>query len=635
MKKHNMKLQRSTAGRLAAAVGLAVAGLAAGPAQAFQWNEGDWSVSIDSSISLGATWRMTDNDPADVGKAANNPLAFTLPYEQQVAVPGRWGQNDDDPNLIFPDQGDLVSTPLIFTSEADITWRNYGAFIRITALYDYEIENNDFISDEAKERVGTDLRLLDAYLWGDHFIGDRFLNWRVGRQVVSWGESTFIPGGLNIINRVDVSQLRSAGAELKTAFEGANMIRASFDLTDTVSLEALYMLEWLDVVPEQAGTFFSTSELGTPGSRYVQLGFGVVPQPVINTDLYNDVCVNRNYGASDTGLPPNLVAAGCGVSGPRVADRTPDDQGQYGFALRWFAEELNSTEFGFYYLNYHSRLPLLSGNAVTALPPSIGGPGPVFPASYFLEFPEDIDMYGVSFNTSLGTWSWAGEVSYRPDLPLQADDVELLFAALTPLNPLIPAPVNQYKSQFGEFAPGEEIRGWREQSSWQAQTTFTKLFGPENFIGANQIAFVGELGLNYVDDLPSFEELRFNGPGTDTGGGADVFSGDFNNPVTEDRGAFADDLSWGYRLLARADYNNAIGAWTVSPRVAWAHDVDGTTPGPGGAFIEDRKILTVGVGFNYLQRWVVDLAYTEYMGGGRFNLLRNRDFFAASVRYAF
>jgi hypothetical protein len=88
-------------------------------------------------------------------------------------------------------------------------------------------------------------------------------------------------------------------------------------------------------------------------------------------------------------------------------------------------------------------------------------------------------------------------------------------------------------------------------------------------------------------------------------------------------------------MLARADYNNAIGAWTVSPRVAWSHDVDGTTPGPGGAFIEDRKTLTLGVGFNYLERWIVDLSYTEYMGGGRFNLLRNRDFFAASVRYAF
>ena len=88
-------------------------------------------------------------------------------------------------------------------------------------------------------------------------------------------------------------------------------------------------------------------------------------------------------------------------------------------------------------------------------------------------------------------------------------------------------------------------------------------------------------------------------------------------------------------MITRFDYFNAIGAVTVSPRLAWAHDVDGTTPGPGGSFIDGRKTLTIGVGFNYLEKWIFDLAYTNYMGAGRYNLLRNRDFFAASVRYSF
>ena len=271
---------------------------------------------------------------------------------------------------------------------------------------------------------------------------------------------------------------------------------------------------------------------------------------------------------------------------------------------------------------------LISGFALQEVPP------PFTSASYFTEYPEDIDLFGVSFNTSIGTWSLAGEVSYRPDAPLQIDDVEILFGALTPLNPLIPAPVNRYKSQLGDFAPGEEIRGYAELDSWQAQATTTRLFGPGNFLRAQQIAFVAEVGVNWVPDLPSKQELRFNGSGTDTGGGADVTSGDFNNPVTEP-GGFADDLSWGYRLLARADYNNAIGAWTVSPRLAWAHDVDGTTPGPGGSFIDGRTQLTAGVAFNLLNEWVIDLSYTDYSGGGRYNLLRSRDFFGASVSYAF
>ena len=169
--------------------------------------------------------------------------------------------------------------------------------------------------------------------------------------------------------------------------------------------------------------------------------------------------------------------------------------------------------------------------------------------------------------------------------------------------------------------------------SWQGQMTTTKLFGPNNFLKANQIAFVMEVGANW-SDIPSQDIQRYEGSGTDSGGGADWTSGDWNNPETQ-VGGFADDFSWGYRLLVRATYNDAIGPVTVLPRIAWAHDVNGTTPGPGGSFIDGRKALTLGLGFNYLQEWIFDLSYTSYSGGGRYNLLYDRDFIAASVRYSF
>ena len=88
-------------------------------------------------------------------------------------------------------------------------------------------------------------------------------------------------------------------------------------------------------------------------------------------------------------------------------------------------------------------------------------------------------------------------------------------------------------------------------------------------------------------------------------------------------------------MLVRATYNDAFGAVTVLPRIAWSHDVSGTTPGPGGSFIDGRKQVTLGLGFNYLNKWVFDFAYTNYSGGGIYNLLYDRDFYAASVRYSF
>ena len=50
----------------------------------------------------------------------------------------------------------------------------------------------------------------------------------------------------------------------------------------------------------------------------------------------------------------------------RIADEKPSDDGQYGLAMRVVVPQLNETEFGFYFINYHSRLPIISGRTGTA-----------------------------------------------------------------------------------------------------------------------------------------------------------------------------------------------------------------------------------------------------------------------------
>ena len=613
---------------LSAALAVAMFGAISTSAQAIEFSNGEWTGSFDTTVSYGASWRLKDYDPADVGKSQNNPTTFLLDKNQQRDQLGRWSVNGDDGTLNYRDKGDLISHAVKVTMELGVNWRNYGGFARATAFYDFENHDKASLSDTAQGLVGKDIRLLDAYVYGDFEPGGHFLNLRLGKQVVSWGESTFIQGGINVINPVDVSKLRVAGAELKEAFEGINMLYGSLELTPALSLEALYMFEYQQINPDPAGTYFSTNDIATPGGTYAMLGFGIYPQPVINPDLYHNVCLNGNYGLSDSPLPTQLVATGCNLAIPRVETVFPKESGQFGISLRWFLENLGGTELGFYYLNYHSRLPLISGNAITERPP------PFDSGNYYTEYPEDINLWGVSFNTTVGTWALSGEVSYRPNAPLQIDDVEVLFGALTPLNPLLPAYYFEYKSQLGEFAPGGAMKGWDEHQSWQAQTTTTKLFGPNNPFKANQIVFVAEVGMNYVADLPDKDFLRYNGPGTDSGGGWDWTTGDWNNPQTEPRG-FADDFSWGYRLATRFDYNNAIGPVTISPRMGWQHDVSGTTPGPGGSFVDGRKQLTLGVAFNYLNEWVFDFSYTTYMGAGKYNLLKDRDFLAASVSYSF
>lgn len=588
--KHPYRRRAGTA--LAGAIGCLLA-TGAG-AVSFQWGEvgGSW----DTTISYGASWRVEERDPENVGKANNNPLVFTLPRDQQIDAPGRWSVNSDDGNLAY-DEGDLVSHPLKVTSELALDWRNYGAFFRVSGFYDFENTDRDNIDETAEDLVGNDLTMLDAYVYGNFDVADHNASLRFGRQVVSWGENTFIQGGINVINPVDVSKLRLAGSELKEAFLPIDMVWGSFDLTDQLTMEGLYMFEYEQIDPDPTGSYFSTNDFAVPGGDFVMLGFGLFDEQT-----------------------PGLTI-------DRSPTRYPSESGQYGVALRYFSPELNFTEFGLFYLNYHSRLPLISGISVTNTSPESG--------TYFVEYPEDIEVFAATFNTMIGTWALQGEYSYRPDEPLQLDDVELLFAALSPLNALIPAPNNRFFSQLGQFPAGTEIRGWRNFETSQIQFTLSKVIGPGNPFGGDQWVILGEVGAKKVHDMPDKGDLRLNGDGTDLGGGPDVTDGFFRNPLTQD-GGFADSFSWGYRLVSRVDYNSVWGtAWTLSPFAGFNHDVNGTSPGPGGNFIEGRKQFTIGLGGSYLSEWGFNLSYTRFFDAEPFNLLQDRDFISASIQYSF
>src|SRR5690606_18254775 len=117
------------------------------------------------------------------------------------------------------------------------------------------------------------------------------------------------------------------------------------------------------------------------------------------------------------------VAGGPGSPGyhyvGRGQDNDPRDSGQYGVALRWFSPELD-TEFGFYTMNYHSRTPILSyvagrgvylpgvGN-VTGTAVKNPATGELY-ANYYMDYPEDIRLHGMSFSTTVGTASVQGEL---------------------------------------------------------------------------------------------------------------------------------------------------------------------------------------------------------------------------------
>jgi hypothetical protein len=55
-------------------------------------------------------------------------------------------------------------------------------------------------------------KMLDYFVFVPFNLGNAPAEFRVGNQVISWGESTFIQGGINLTNPFDVSKLRVPGA---------------------------------------------------------------------------------------------------------------------------------------------------------------------------------------------------------------------------------------------------------------------------------------------------------------------------------------------------------------------------------------------------------------------------------------
>ncbi len=587
-----------------------VTALLAAPLAAIDGRKGDFEWSWDNTVSYGLLWRLDDPDPAIVGLAAGG-RAFSV--------------NGDDGNLNY--ETGIASNAIKWTSELEFSYKNFGGFVRGFAFYDYENEEEDRartpLSDDAKERVGSRAEIRDAFLYYRFDLGSRGGEIRAGRQVINWGESTFIQGGINAINPVDVSALRVPGSELRDALLPVGAVLLSLKPSDNTSFEVFYQFDWEETKIDPVGSYFSATDLAGDGATKVMLGFGAAP---------DSIPVGFN-------IPGNPI----GVAVPRGATREADESDQYGAAFRLFAPGLGGTEFGLYYLSYNSRLPVIMARTGTANGILVSG-NYAATARYFLEYPEDITLYGLSFNAQLGRSGIAlqGEVSRRQDVPLQVDDVELLYAALTPLRLLPPAPqlaplrglggLLAATGQLGGYGFEEEIQGYRRFDTTQVQMTATKAFS--RFLGADQFILVAEAAWGKVEDLPSPSVLRLEAPGTYTSGNP-VHQQAGVQPGTEPTSAFPTDTAWGYVIAGRLDYNNAFGPVNLSPRFSFAHDVDGTSPGPGGNFIDGRKALTVGFGFQYQINLEWDLSYTQYLGAGRYNLINDRDFVAANIKYSF
>ncbi|WP_330114782.1 DUF1302 domain-containing protein [Pseudomonas sp. JS3066] len=592
---------------------LAVALSSAQPAKAASFNIGEIEGRFDSSLSIGASWAMDEADAAFIGKA-NGGTAST--------------RTSDDGRLNFK-KGETFSKIFKGIHDLELKYGDTGVFLRGKYWYDFELKDehrplydiDDSGRDNAAKSSGT--QLLDAFVYHNYLIDDLPGSVRAGKQVVSWGESTFIGNGINAINPTDVASFRRPGSEIKEGLIPVNMLYATQGLTENLSVEGFYQLEWDKTVLDNCGTFFG-SDTAPQGCNLGMTTFG--------TDFDRDPA---RYGWV-----------------PREADDDARDGGQFGVALRWLVPELNDTEFGFYALNYHSRTP---ESVWTVGRPSLaainGAPGPAT-ARYHLAYPEDIRLYGISFATTTpdGT-ALSGEISHRPNMPLALNGTDVSTAAsvgqLTDLLRLKGLAI--FDTDWADTAPGSPVQGYKRMPFTQAQVTAIHSF--DQVLAADRLNIVGEVGFSHIGDLGSTDgtDLRFGrssvygmgslaGDGTATIPGVGTLRGNqlctrllntANPDQCTDKGFYTQN-SWGYRLRAQLEFNDAIAGVNLKPNLAFAHDVEGYGP----SFTEGNKSVSVGLDADYLSTYTASLSYTDYFGGD-FNTNTDRDFLAFSVGASF
>ncbi len=885
------------AGLMATAAGASLIALA-GNAAAVEYNVGSLKVTFDTTISLGGSMRLADRndeflpegnggnfDPRSAGAVLSNPAPGGFGLQAGTNLAGQalpaavtvtnnannfdGSINTDDGRLNF-DNGDWIGASAKVSHDVQLEYDNFTVFSRFYYFYDNVLSSSDVgrsgLSDRAKDRIGSSIQLLDLYLSGNFNLGDLPLNVRVGKQVVSWGEGTFMLNGINVVNPIDVSAFRRPGAEIKEGLLPVPLAYMSLGLPANLSLEAFYQFKFEPYKIDPSGSPFSGAD--------IVFGWNTNGRGNLNGTIYTTGSLfsgtRRNcIGDSDTG--PNQYSNGSGdtsaagtlnnnglsggvnvgllpvptcVAGSQLdymtpnqlgltelskntrgdmdivtrgEDINPSNDGQFGLALRWYAEELGATEFSVYYVNYHSRLPFVSlsagapslgisttnfninvtpqqlaggpaaiqgalagrfGPAIGCINPAFGpgaAPGvfvdprfaalaaqtlsdptnlinatsmtvanaylgdadpstpgvqPFFSASQIANpstaknfrsamgincalalaqsklvdtdgngvlgtsgdlpmlvngsetlniqydtqadilYPEDIQLFGFSFNTTIGGWGVQGEIAYRPDAPFQSDtDAQTIEAAAASCSfPVAVADLGYFNFEglnvggTGACNPGatdhlDGVGRYRthsviENDMWTfnigTTATFTTSDPIVSFLGADLGILVTEFGAVYVPGVEDTWLTNDNGTptsisrmttqyqnlgcqGSDLGLGG-LLGLDFK-PSKDCRPT---DFSFGYVLLFRLDYNNAFGSgWLVSPSLAFSHDVMGYTPAPYGNYMEDRMSVNFSVSATLDNKWRLGASYTNFFGGDIRNKATDQDFGSLTFSYSF
>jgi len=658
----------------------------------FGTDDGALTGSLDTTLSYGQMWRMEKQDK-------NNDDINT---------------NDGNRNFA---KGKMATNAGSIVSVFKLNYGDYGLTLKGRGYYDHQIakNRNDYFKNsltpepaqaapynsfpkKTRELSGRKLELLDAYVNANWDIFNMPFQLTVGKHVLNWGESMFYRGGINsAINPLDLTTYRMMNynlSDLKELYIPMEAVSFNIGLTENLSMEAFYQWKWKETVLPPVGTFFSETDLLADGANTAwadQAPDLFLPVRDIYPKAIGATCSGIMLGLYDpcanglTGLAPGVDPRGIVRVASIIPKKKARNDGQFGLSFKYTVEALNNTEFGLYFVNYHSKEPQLVGDmggyqGYGMLPLVLGQPfwngrGIVGNISDFIsnpqqaiadwgvnggllmaidaggsvrgwrEYPEDIRMYGFSFATEWLGVSWAGEITYRPNMPIgimTTNDLvaDLLYQApfaidTNPVTRLIHGGDGTATVMGQSMTLADTLYDYERVEMFNTSLSAIKFFGPGLSFDSSLLLF------NIASEHYRGSSLKYLGYDTSkpvalqkAGLVERRLVGRGNRSYFEG-GTDDDQISrnaYGFTLSFEGTWNNVFGL-TLKPFIVYQDSFKGNSHMTGN-FIEGAKAYSIGMRAE-LENLEAEMQYTQFWGGGINNMMRDRDNASFNVKYSF
>jgi len=255
------------------------------------------------------------------------------------------------------------------------------------------------------------------------------------------------------------------------------------------------------------------------------------------------------------------------------------------------------------------------GNALTRLTDPNG-------VKYALLYPEDIHLFGLSFDTRRGQATRVfGEIAYRPKPAAQRQlrRPRRRFVARNPNSIL-----NRPSSGKAALAvpPGATFDAYDRYAVTTASLGVNQ--GLPGMLGSQRVVLAAELGISHIANLPDASAIRYGRSeayGVAAVPGApctDTYPGKTCSLV-----GFVTNNAWAIARGVASTYNEAFLGVTLTPSFTVAHDVRGYSY--DGTFLEGRVILAPALRAQWGRRYFAEIIYTRFTNAPDYSMLIDRD----------